>query len=68
MQLTDNSLQARFNGKEYVITQPVDPCMDDTAVKSVLRAEYALLCVGEKLKHEFDHHAQESGIFTIPSA
>ena len=53
-------------GKEYVVTQPINPYMDDTSVQSVLRAEYGLLCVSNTLKQEFDHHAQECGTVTIP--
>lgn len=60
------SLKARFSGKEYVLTQPIDSYMDSSAVKSVLQAEYALLCIGDTLKHEFDKHAHESGVDTLP--
>ena len=62
----DDYCQARFMGKEYVITQPIDPMMGSASVESVLRAEYGLLCVGDTLKQEFDRHAQECGISTIP--
>ena len=55
-------------GKEYVITQPIDPQMDSTSVQSVLQAEYGLLCVGDTLKREFDRHARECGALTIPGA
>jgi hypothetical protein len=61
------SAKARFMGKEYVLTQPIDPYMEKDAVKSVLRAEFALLCIGNALKHEFDEHARESGVVTVPS-
>ena len=54
-------------GKEYVLTQPIDPYMGKDAVKSVLLAEFALLCIGDALKCEFDQHARESGVVTIPS-
>ena len=47
-------LKVRFSGKEYVLMQPIDSFMDSSAVKSVLQAEYALLCIGNILKHEFD--------------
>lgn len=56
-----------FSGKEYVLMQPIDPQMEKSAVKSVLQAEYALLCsIGNTLKHEFDKHA-ESGVNTLPT-
>jgi len=54
-------------GKEYVLTQPSDGRMEKSAVKSILQAEYALLCIGDTLKHEFDEHARKSGIISIPS-
>jgi hypothetical protein len=37
IQLTDNYLQACFNGKGYFIIQPVEPCIDDAAIKSALQ-------------------------------
>lgn len=51
--------KAQFMGKEYVLTQPVDLHMTESAVKSVLRTEYALLCIGDTLKKEFDRYATE---------
>ena len=59
-------LKVRFSGKEYVLMQPIDSFMDSSAVKSVLQAEYALLCIGNTLKHEFDKHAHASGVNTLP--
>jgi hypothetical protein len=66
--VADDFFQARFMGKEYVITQPINPVMENASVESVLRAEYGLLCVGDTLKKEFDRHAQECGVVTIPGA
>ena len=63
--LTNQIFQACFIGKEYVVTQPINPYMDDTSVQSILRAEYGLLCVGNTLKQEFNCHAQECGTVTI---
>ena len=59
-------MQARFNGREYVVTQPVDSHMSSDAVETLLKAEYALLCMGSCFKTEFDSYAQERGITTIP--
>lgn len=41
--------------------------MTDGSVQAVLRAEYALLCMGHVFKQEFDKYVQEHGITTIPS-
>ena len=51
-----------------MITQPTDRFMENAAVESVLRAEYGLLCVGDTLKQEFDRHARECSVLTIPGA
>lgn len=59
-------IKARFQGKEYVITQPTDIRMQEDAVYSVLRAEYALLCMGASFKAEFDRYALDRGTTTIP--
>ena len=64
----DNFCQACFMGKEYVITQPINPVMSSTSVESILWAEYGLLCIGDTLKQEFDRHAKEYGVITIPCA
>ena len=53
-------LKVRFSGKQYVLMQPIDSYMDSSAVKSVLQAEYALLCIGNTLKHERKHHGSIS--------
>jgi hypothetical protein len=42
--------------------------MSDISIQSVLRAEYALLCIGDFFKKEFDNFAEEHNITTIPSA
>ena len=59
-------MQAHFNGREYVITQPVDSHMSSESMEALLKAEYALLCMGSCFKIEFDRYAQEQGITTIP--
>jgi len=59
-------LQARFNGMEYVVTQPTDEYMGDDAVESVLRAEYGLLCMADTFKKAFDDFAMEQSVKTIP--
>ena len=58
--------QARFKGKEYVLTQPIDGYMTPLSVKNVLQAEYALLCIGDAFKAEFDRHASENNVAGIP--
>ncbi|KAF8805628.1 hypothetical protein BYT27DRAFT_7258067 [Phlegmacium glaucopus] len=63
---TKRGIYARFMGKEYVLTQPIDTRMENSAVKSILQAEYALLCIGDTLKREYDEHARKSGIVSIP--
>ncbi|KAF8811841.1 hypothetical protein BYT27DRAFT_7208146 [Phlegmacium glaucopus] len=55
-----------YIGEEYVLTQPIDTRMENSAVKSILQAEYALLCIGDTLKREYDEHACKSGIVSIP--
>ena len=57
--------KVRLSGKEYVLMQPIDSFMDSSAIKSVLQAEYALWCIGNTLKHEFDKDAHESGVDTL---
>jgi len=54
-------------GKEYVIIQPIDIGMTEAEVDKMLRAKYALLCLGDTLKREFNRHAMESGVLNIPS-
>lgn len=66
IRLTDQIFQARFMGKEYVVTQPIDPHMHNTSAQSVLKVEYGLLRVGDTLKREFDGYAQECDKVTIP--
>ena len=66
IRLTDQIFQARFMGKEYVVTQPIDSHMDNTSAQSVLKVEYGLLRVGDTLKREFDRYAQECDKVTIP--
>ncbi|KIM49865.1 hypothetical protein M413DRAFT_408231 [Hebeloma cylindrosporum] len=62
---TKRGIYARFCGKEYVITQPVDNTTEE--VEHVLTEEYKLLCLGNALKAVFDDHALELGAKTIPS-
>lgn len=60
-------LQAKFNGVEYVITQPMD--LKDTRenVRYVLAEEYKLLCLGNTFKLVFDGHAAKQHIKAMPS-
>ncbi|KAF4621693.1 hypothetical protein D9613_012819 [Agrocybe pediades] len=59
-------IYARYGNKEDVLTQPVDASMSSDAVKDVLHAEYALLCVGNTLKQEFNSYAANAGVANIP--
>ncbi|KAF8625620.1 hypothetical protein AX17_006805 [Amanita inopinata Kibby_2008] len=58
--------QARFCGHEYVLTQPMDEAMMRAEVETVLREEYQLLCMCDGFKMQFDAHAEDSGVHTIP--
>ncbi|PPQ79723.1 hypothetical protein CVT26_016028 [Gymnopilus dilepis] len=63
---TKRGIYARFKGREYVVTQPIDLCMTDESVLQVLKAEYSLLCIGDTLKREFDQYAKECSVVSIP--
>jgi hypothetical protein len=62
-----NFQQARFRGQEYVLTQPMDGLMSETDVEAVLRAEYRLLYLCDDFKKQFDAHAKDLNVVTIPS-
>jgi hypothetical protein len=55
-------LKARYNNKEYVITQPFDDHMSFSAVREVLIAEFKLLAQCAGIKEEFDKLIQDTGI------
>ena len=59
--------QARFGRREYVVTQPFDIAIDEDHVETVLHAEYALLCMAQAFKEEFDHNIEENGVGDVPS-
>jgi hypothetical protein len=59
--------QARFDGHEYVITQPFDHKSESSHVESVLRAEYALLCIADAFKAEFDSNVKANKVGNVPS-
>jgi len=61
-----NVQQARFRGREYVLTQPMDVTLRESEVEAVLRAEYRLLCQCDGFKQQFDAHAKKLGVHTIP--
>lgn len=65
---TLNINQARFEGKEYVLTQPDTTDWDSDDLKDILAAEYKLLCQGDALKTHFDQYADELGVKGIPGA
>jgi hypothetical protein len=46
----------------------MDTTMTDISVLSVMCAEYALLCVANYFKMEFDEYAKDHEVTTIPSA
>jgi hypothetical protein len=62
-----NQTQARFEGREYVITQPSDYKSESSHVESVLRAEYALLCIADAFKAEFDNNVKANKVGNVPS-
>jgi hypothetical protein len=49
-----------------VLTQPMDEDMNMFQVEAVMRAEYQLLCQCDGFKTQFDAHAKESAVHTIP--
>lgn len=55
-------MKARYNNKEYVITQPIDRNMSFSAVREVLIAEFKLLAQCAGIKEQFDKHIQDTGI------
>ena len=59
--------QARFGHHEYVVTQPFDIAIDEDHVETVLHAEYALLCMAQAFKEEFDRNIEENGVGNVPS-
>jgi hypothetical protein len=62
-----STCQARFGRREYVVTQPFDTASDEDHVETVLRAEYALLCMAQAFKEEFDHNIEGNGVGNVPS-
>ena len=54
--------KARYNDKEYVITQPFNDNRSFSAVREVLMAEFKLLAQCARIKEESDKLIQDSGI------
>jgi len=59
--------KARFNSREYVVTQPFAPEIQQSNVEEVLKAEYALLCLGHAFKSEFDKDITQNLVGSVPS-
>ncbi|KAF8801852.1 hypothetical protein BYT27DRAFT_7114029, partial [Phlegmacium glaucopus] len=57
---------ARFGGKEYVLTQPMDEMMTHSEVNAVLKEEYRLLCQCDGFKTIFDQFSKDKNVSTIP--
>lgn len=51
-----------------MLTQPMDESMRRSEVEAVLRVEYQLLCQCDDFKRQFDAHAKDSAVHTIPRA
>jgi len=49
------------------VTQPFNTASDEDHVETVLHAEYALLCMAQAFKEEFDHNIEENGVGNVPS-
>jgi Alpha-kinase family len=47
-------------GKEYVITQPIDSTMSALEVEQILKAEYGLLCLGHRFIYMHPQISQSS--------
>ena len=50
-----------------MITQPFDHQSESYHVESVLRAEYALLCIADAFKAEFDINVKTNKVGNVPS-
>ncbi|KAF9451474.1 hypothetical protein P691DRAFT_838580 [Macrolepiota fuliginosa MF-IS2] len=61
-----HGIYARFEGKEYVLTQPLETTLDGNYVEEVLGAEFKLLYQCDRFKSEFDKYAQAEGMSGIP--
>jgi hypothetical protein len=70
LQLIDQAdlptLKARYDNKEYVITQPIDEYMYFTDVREVLFAELKLLAQCDGIKQKFDEFIEESSVEGVP--
>jgi hypothetical protein len=60
------ALQARYRGREYVITQLKDEHSSQGANEDILRREMELLCQGDWFKAQYDQEVRELGV-NIPS-
>ncbi|KAF8967103.1 kinase-like domain-containing protein [Flammula alnicola] len=59
---TKRGIYARYNDKEYVITQPFDDNMSFSAVREVLIAEFKLLAQCDGIKEQFNKFIQDAGV------
>ncbi|KAG6883177.1 hypothetical protein C0992_009498, partial [Termitomyces sp. T32_za158] len=60
------AIYARFNGREYVLTQNSDEQTTRDEVKKNLTGEYELLALCHWFKRKFDEHTAAQGLKTIP--
>ncbi|KAG6915402.1 hypothetical protein DXG01_011656 [Tephrocybe rancida] len=63
---TKRGIYARFNNKEYVLTQPIDEAMSEGDTKDILTDEFKLLCQCAGFKKHFDNYARANGVIGIP--
>ena len=59
-------MKARYNGKEYVITQPIDENMSFNAVHEVLIAKFELLAQCNGIKQKFDEFVKGGDVQGVP--
>ncbi|KIM43483.1 hypothetical protein M413DRAFT_381678 [Hebeloma cylindrosporum] len=64
---TKRAIYARYNDKEYVITQPSDDTMSFSAVREVLIAELTLLAQCDGIKQKFDEFIQDGSVEGVPA-
>ncbi|KAF8805081.1 hypothetical protein BYT27DRAFT_7258664 [Phlegmacium glaucopus] len=63
---TKQGIYARYNNKEYVVTQPFNDNMSFLAVQEVLIAEFKLLVQCDGIKQKFDEFIQDAGVEGVP--
>ncbi|KAF8238077.1 hypothetical protein L208DRAFT_1375366 [Tricholoma matsutake] len=64
---TKCGIYARYNNKEYVITQPFDEYMSLSDVRAVLMTELKLLAQCDGIKEKFDEFIKEDDVKGVPA-